>query len=733
MLKEKAGEKARENKQKKGAINKGDITKLLFDIANFDFSLKNFGDSIKETKALILKYTGASGCTIMFLDNYGYLWKIGEETTYPFRLGEGVAGWAAKCRKPVFIKDLQKDKRYKVLYGKKDGSIISIPIFKNKKCIGVMNLTYSKEKIENYPPNKVILDIFAKKMSSIIENVFLYHAAEGEKNELRARKLIVNTLEDNISLGGKIEIIRKQISKLTKIKNLSICIKNTKEETLICYGDPRGKKGKTNIALMDFYIKSEGKKHTFLDLSEKLNYNFIMSRGAGYITLYPIFSGGKIIGYILIEDQVKNIDNLSILEKRFIELTSGKIGNYMAQKSSSKKMFEEKERWRTIFHNVDDGIILLSPEKKIIEANLKAREILSSQNANLNGKDFFSFFEVLDPEIEISAISSIKNFDKTRGLNQKDLNKKIDNFFRSHTIMRPKEYYVRTKNGRYWIIAGMKTAMKDLQKNIYGIIHINDITKIKEVEQDKNEFMSMVSHELRTPLSAMKGFLSMTLNEDYGRLNKKQRKSLTRIDESNERMVTLVEDILDVSRIELGRINLHKEPINLSAITCIIVREFGAKIQEKKIKITIQGRTADICLKNIKKDSGHRCRNLHIYVLADRDRLMQILQNLVSNAIKYSFDKGTINIDIKKDKKFAEISIKDGGVGVAKEDYSKLFKRFSRIHNPLSIQAGGTGLGLYITKKLIQEHGGVITVKSQKGKGTTFSVKIPIAKQLPLI
>ena len=85
MLKEKVGKKTRNNKQEKGTTNKGDIIKLLFDIANFDFSLKNFSDSIKETKTLILKHTGASGCTIMFLDNYGYLWKIGEETTYPDR------------------------------------------------------------------------------------------------------------------------------------------------------------------------------------------------------------------------------------------------------------------------------------------------------------------------------------------------------------------------------------------------------------------------------------------------------------------------------------------------------------------------------------------------------------------------------------------------------------------------------------------------------------------------
>ena len=164
-----------------------------------------------------------------------------------------------------------------------------------------------------------------------------------------------------------------------------------------------------------------------------------------------------------------------------------------------------------------------------------------------------------------------------------------------------------------------------------------------------------------------------------------------------------------------------------------MVRELGVKIQEKNITLKIQNKVVDPCLKKSARSQDHTCKDLGIYVLADRDRFMQILGNLIDNAIKYSFDGGKIDISIKSDKKFAELSIKDEGVGVAREDLDKLFRRFSRIHNPLSIQAGGTGLGLYITKKLMAAHSGNISVASKQGKGTTFSVKMPIAKQLPLI
>ncbi|RJO61481.1 PAS domain S-box protein, partial [candidate division WS5 bacterium] len=714
MLKEKERDGLGKQKVQGNAMVKGDMTELLFDMANFDFSLKNIEESARKTKEIILKHTGASGCTIMFLDNYGYLWKIGEKTTYPFSLGEGIAGWSAKCKKTVFIRDIQKDKRYKPFYRNKTGSIVCVPVIKDGKALGVLNLTYSKGSLKNFPPDKAILEFLAKKLESVIENVFMYYVAEGEKNELRTRKAIVRTLKTDITLKKKMEAIRNKLVELIKIDSLSICLKNTNEEFLLCYGSNIKKSQIPQTDLIDIYTKTGAKDPAFLDLSEEFDFNFIINKGSGYITMYPIFSMDAITGYFLIEDEMKNTGNFSVLEKRLVELAARKIGEYITETSSSKKMIEEKERWRTIFHNVDDGIVLLSKEGKIIEANIKAREILGKKKSNLSGKDFLSLFEMLSPEIEsptIMSLKNIKNISEPGATGQRELSKKIDDFFSGHKVMRPKEYYIKTKNGKYWILISIKTLIRVSRQEGYAVVHINDITKRKEIEQDKNEFMSMVSHELRTPLSAMKGFLSMTLNEDYGKLSKEQMKSLKRVEESNERMVALVEDILDVSRIELGRFNLRKEPVNLSGITCSIVREFGAQIQEKKLKVKIQGRLADVCLGKHAMEARHRCRDLQIYVLVDRDRLMQILQNLVSNAIKYSFDGGEVDITIRKGKAFAEIAIKDTGVGVAKKDYDKLFRRFSRIHNPLSVQAGGTGLGLYITKKLVLANGGTIDVK----------------------
>lgn len=712
---------------------KKDITRLIFDIADFGFSLKDLSGSIEKMKDLVKKYTDATGCTIMFLDNYGYLWKVGEKTTYPFELGEGVAGQAAMHKKTIFISDIQKDKKYKPLYGSKPGAIISIPIIKNSETLGVLNLTFSKYDKDFCLPPKNILNIFAKKMESILENVILYYVAKGERNELRIRKAISTTLGSNAPLSKKIEDLRNETAELLGVRGLAICVASTEKKFLLCYKGGKKQKKISGKNLLDIYSEKKGKEYDFLDLSEALDFEFILTKGSGYVTMYPIFSKKKIAGYILLEDEVKNTENISILERSFIDLISRKIGAYIDSQSSSKKIIAEKERWKTIFHNANDGIIILSKDKTIIEANLKAREILGIKKAYINGKSLFSLFKISNPEIESPTLSTIKNINKLQKNDEyEELSKKINNLFTSHKTIRSKEYYIKAKSGKYWITLSAELAKQDAKSGTYGIIHIKDITKNKEVEADKNEFMSMVSHELRTPLTAMKGYLSMTLNDEYGTLNKKQERFLRRVEESNERMVALVEDILDVSRIELGKFNLCKEPVNLSDVICDMVGELGVKMQEKKVAMILQGKKMK-SYSEVQKAPKRKCKEHNTYVLADRDRLMQILRNLIDNAVKYSFDGGKVEINVRSDESFAEISIKDNGVGVAKEDQHKLFRRFSRVHNPLSIQAGGTGLGLYITRKLVLAHDGSIDVISKKDEGTTFLVKIPMAKQLPLI
>ncbi len=180
-------------------------------------------------------------------------------------------------------------------------------------------------------------------------------------------------------------------------------------------------------------------------------------------------------------------------------------------------------------------------------------------------------------------------------------------------------------------------------------------------------------------------------------------------------MIGLVEDLLDMSHIESGKIRLRVTPLALEPIINEVVTELAAKGFERQIMLKV-----------------NRKHKLPL-VLADETRLRQILTNLVDNAIKYSLPKSEVIIDFKAQDNELVTSVKDQGVGITAAHIERLFQRFGRIYNPMSMQSGGTGLGLYIVKNLVESHGGRIWVTSREGKGSRFSFSLPMAKQLPLI
>ncbi|HUC87342.1 MAG TPA: ATP-binding protein, partial [Candidatus Saccharimonadales bacterium] len=248
-----------------------------------------------------------------------------------------------------------------------------------------------------------------------------------------------------------------------------------------------------------------------------------------------------------------------------------------------------------------------------------------------------------------------------------------------------------------------------------GIAVVSNIQKEREIEAAKSDFISIVSHELRTPLTAIKGFLSMLLKKDFGGLSDKQFHFLSRVYQTNQRMIGLVEDLLDMSHIESGKIRLKVTPVAMEPIIGEVVNELASKGFERQIMLKVA-----------------RKQKLPL-VLADESRLRQILTNLIDNAIKYSLPKSEVVIDFKVQGNELVTSVKDQGVGITAGHIERLFQRFGRIYNPMSMQAGGTGLGLYIVKNLVESHDGRIWVTSREGKGSRFSFSLPVAKQLPLL
>lgn len=240
--------------------------------------------------------------------------------------------------------------------------------------------------------------------------------------------------------------------------------------------------------------------------------------------------------------------------------------------------------------------------------------------------------------------------------------------------------------------------------------------KLKELDEAKSEFVSIASHQLRTPLTAIKGYISMLVEGTYGKLNPKQRKPMESVYNSNERLIRLVNDLLNVSRIESGRIKMDWQKAKLEEVIKCVVEELQIKAKEKNLKLQFE--KPKLPMPSFKMDTA---------------KVRNIVLNIIDNAIRYT-NKGGITITLAPKPKNRNlelesvlITIQDTGGGMSKEELSHLFESFSRGKTGTKMWTDGAGLGLYIAKRFTQMHGGRIWAESQgKGRGSTFFVELPV-------
>jgi signal transduction histidine kinase len=234
--------------------------------------------------------------------------------------------------------------------------------------------------------------------------------------------------------------------------------------------------------------------------------------------------------------------------------------------------------------------------------------------------------------------------------------------------------------------------------------------KLKELDRAKNEFISITAHQLRTPPTVIKGYISLAQEDPNNILDEDTKESLNRALISNERLIDLVEDILNVSRIESKNMKYEmKENQLCEDVLNELFDAFALKAKSKGLKLI---------LNRPKKELPR--------IIMDRKRIREVVSNLVDNAIKYT-PKGNVEISAKQSKNNIRIEVKDSGVGIAKDEMSYLFKKFSRGKNPDRLGAGGTGLGIFVDKKIVEDHGGRIWAESRGiNKGSTFIIEIPI-------
>ncbi|MCX7697924.1 MAG: PAS domain S-box protein [Candidatus Goldbacteria bacterium] len=326
---------------------------------------------------------------------------------------------------------------------------------------------------------------------------------------------------------------------------------------------------------------------------------------------------------------------------------------------------------------------------------------------------------------------------------EKDLTKSyFFKFINEKTILNELENYVITKKGEKKLIHWSNTLLTDKENKIYGVLSAGiDITetkeaekvleenyeKLKELNKLKDNFISVISHELRTPLTAIIGFISLMLGGATGKINKNQQESLEIMKNNSERLLSLINDLLDVSKIESGKLKISLSEIDLVFLIKSTITEIKSLLDKKQI----------ICNFNSEVEE--------FLINADKQRLTQAIVNILNNAIKFSPSNSKIIIELKKiDKKyenipseikekinsnnhFALISITDYGIGMTDTQIKNLFQKFYQAEDANIRKTPGTGLGLYITKNLIELHNGFIWAESKGiNTGSTFNILLPI-------
>jgi signal transduction histidine kinase len=378
------------------------------------------------------------------------------------------------------------------------------------------------------------------------------------------------------------------------------------------------------------------------------------------------------------------------LDKKVKELKEAeKIQRHSLEdiKKERQKTEEEKNKISAIISNFVDPIIVLDSEHRLSLINPASTKIFNLNKENLGERIFKG------------ADYSMEHFIKKEELGYE---LKITD---DHSV----EEITFNQNGEKTTYKVISTQVKGKNQESFGTMKIfYNLTREKMIDELKSQFITVAAHQLRTPLSAIKWAISLVLDGEMGEINEKQKEMLFKGFQSNEKIINLINDMLYVSRIEEGRFGYSFEYDDFNKIFEEALEEFNIKIKKEKLKLII----------NKPKE--------RIKIYADKSKMLLVLKNLIKNAVEYTPEFGKIEITIKTEKNNLTFSIKDNGVGIPKESQEKIFSKFFRAQNVLRIQTEGSGLGLYITKNIIEKHGGKLNYESTEGVGSKFTFNLPL-------
>ncbi|MDQ7822664.1 MAG: GAF domain-containing protein [Candidatus Eremiobacteraeota bacterium] len=597
-------------------------------------------------------------------------------------------------KKPLFLeeqeelaslRDIGVDPRVKAMY--------IWPLVAKEKTMGVLTLTCGGGKLRDDELH--MISALTHQISGAIENARLYQESTTRARELSSIHQIITSIISGDPVQEKLD---RTVKLAAELMGQEFCC----------------------------VIMVEGSTHLMLRAAHGLSHEFKMNWHSGALSgiFEKVLKGKKVFAYPTVPEEVSflsrmQIESIIVAPLEMQEGIAGVImlGNYRSYqyRAEEKKLLLfladqmalgiqnitlysnailEKNKMQAILNSMGDGVITLNWKREITACNEAALTISGWSEEEMIGKSCPDLFHGKDHS----------------GIDQCESNCPLIQMLRSEESMSrgiKNKGSIVTKNGEEKYIEATHSLLS-VESDLTGeVIVFRDVTEEKMLQQMKSDFIASVAHDLRTPLAAIKGY-AMTLIKHGGKFDKDTQKEFFMIINSEiDRLTRLLENLLNLTKMEVGKLITRSE-------------NFNVLILLKKVKDLYQMNTSKHA---ITIDGGQNMP----YVRADIDQVEQILNNLVSNAIKYSPQGGHVALSLAVDDGFVRVCAEDEGIGIPEHELQNVFERYHRVDSSMTRRIAGTGLGLYITKILAEAQGGKVWVESTQGKGSRFFFTLPVA------
>jgi PAS domain S-box-containing protein len=632
---------------------------------------------------------------------------------------QGIAGWVARNHEIVMLNGEVRDHRFKPVSPRPDiSSSVSIPMMAGGKLVGILNVNVTKSRRQLSFGQVKGLSILVGMAAPALENARLFSQVRQAKEEWERT---FDAIIDPIMILDT----EYRITKANKAMADKLGVAPSGAEGLTCYKEVHGRDGPIPLCPHSESLV-DGKTHTTEVYEERIGGHFLISASPLYTpdgVLYGVVhSAHDITERKLAEEMLAKSEERyrRLVESVTDYIYSVKVENGHAISTAHgpacaavtgytvEEYNADPDLWRRMVYEEDLGAVM-EQSRHILAGNIPPpveHRIIHK-----------------DGSIRWMSNTSVPSFDKEGQLVAYD--GMITDITERRRLQEKLREYAETLEGK----VRKRTRQLEDANNEFQILNNELVLRRKEADEAKNQadaatqaksdFLASMSHELRTPLNSIIGFSEVLKKGMFGLLTEKQDEFVGYVIGSGKHLLDLINDILDLSKVEAGKVNLELTTFNLPEI----LNASLFMLREKALKHGIA----------MKLDIAP---GADIVIEADMRRVKQILFNLLSNAVKFTPDGGSVHVTARRgsDGDFVEISVEDTGIGIKEEDMPNLFKEFSQIESSYDKKYEGTGLGLALTKKLVELHGGRIWCESEYGKGSRFAFVLPVqqlTKELP--